>query len=182
MPKKFIKRFMPDHRTVREHKHLQFLGRFLHEPNLWHLNRRSASGAIAVGLFCAFLPMPLQSIPAAALAILFRVNLPISIALVWLTNPATMPPITYFCYKVGAWVLGTPPQPWSFEPSLEWLTQGMGTLLPPFLLGSFLVASVCSATGFLLVRALWRLNVVRHSRRKKSERRQREHSTGQKNG
>jgi len=178
MPKKFIKRYMPDHRTVREHKHLQFLGSFLHEPNLWHLNRRSASGATAVGLFCAFLPMPFQMLPAAILAILFRVNLPISIALVWLTNPFTTPPIAYFCYKVGAWVLGTPPQAWSFEPSFEWLTHGMGTLLQPFLLGSFLVSTAASATGYLLVRGLWRLSVVRHDRRKKRERRQREGKTG----
>jgi uncharacterized protein (DUF2062 family) len=174
MPKKFIKRYMPDHRTVREHKHLQFLGKFLHEPNLWHLNRRSASGAMAVGLFCAFIPMPFQMVPAAALAILFRVNLPISIALVWITNPVTMPPITYFCYKVGAWVLGTPPQVWTFEPSLAWVQQSMGTLLQPFLLGSFLVASAASVTGYLLVRGLWRLSVVRHDQRKKYERRKRQ--------
>lgn len=173
MPKKFIRRYMPDHRTVREHKYLQFLGRSLHEPNLWHLNRRSASGAFAAGLFCAFLPIPFQMVPAAILAILFRVNLPISIALVWITNPVTMPPVFYFCYKVGAWILGLPPQPWVFEASLEWLL-GMGSLWKPFLLGSFLVASFTSAMGYLVIRGLWRLNVVRHNRRKKKERLKRE--------
>jgi len=177
MPKKFIKRYMPDHRTVRNHRHLQFLGRFLHEPNLWHLNRRSASGAFAVGLFCAFIPIPFQMIPAAALAILFRVNLPISIALVWVTNPITMPPVFYFCYKVGAWVLGLPHQPWTFEPSLEWLLHGMGALWKPFLLGCSLMGVLSAATGFLLIRGLWRLHVVRHNQRKKTERRLRELAT-----
>lgn len=180
MPKKFIKRFMPDHRTVREHKYLQFLGRSLHEPNLWHLNRRSASGAFAVGLFCAFVPIPFQMVPAAALAILFRVNLPISIALVWITNPVTMPPIYYFCYKLGAWLLGVTPQPWAFELSFEWLINGMGTLWKPFLLGCLLIGTASAATGYLLVRGLWRLHIVRHNRRKKSERRERESAIGEK--
>ena len=58
MPKKLIKRYMPDHRQIREHKHLQLFGSLLHDPNLWHLNRRSAAGAFAVGLFVRLYPFP----------------------------------------------------------------------------------------------------------------------------
>jgi len=56
---------------------------------------------MAVGLFCAFVPLPIQMLLAAAAAIIFRVNLPISVGLVWITNPVTIPPMFYFCYKVG---------------------------------------------------------------------------------
>jgi hypothetical protein len=101
VPKKLIKRYLPDHQTLRTHRHLQVFGARLHDPNLWHLNRRSASGAFAVGLFVAFIPLPLQMLLAAALAIVTQVNLPVSVALVWITNPVTMPPIFYFCYRVG---------------------------------------------------------------------------------
>jgi len=90
MAKKLIKKWFPHQDRIRHHQHLQFLGHRLHDPNLWHLNRRSVAGAFAVGLFCAMLPIPFQMVVAAVLAILARVNLPISVMLVWITNPLTM--------------------------------------------------------------------------------------------
>ncbi|NOX92117.1 MAG: DUF2062 domain-containing protein, partial [Gammaproteobacteria bacterium] len=74
MPKRIIKRFMPNPQMIRNHKHLQFLGTLLHDPNIFHLNRRSVSGAFSVGLFMAFVPIPLQMIFAAIGAIVLRVN------------------------------------------------------------------------------------------------------------
>ncbi|MDW2204973.1 DUF2062 domain-containing protein, partial [Vibrio sp. 1636] len=54
MPRKLIKRFMPDHEVIKRQKALKVFGNVLYNPNLWCLNRRSASGAFAVGLFMAF--------------------------------------------------------------------------------------------------------------------------------
>ena len=51
MPKKLLKKYMPDPEMLKQQKSLQFLGDRLHEPNLWHLNRKSVSLAFAVGLF-----------------------------------------------------------------------------------------------------------------------------------
>jgi len=170
MPKNFIKRFMPDHQMVRNHRHLRFLGKLLHDPNLFHLNRRSASGAFGVGVFVAFVPVPFQMALAAAFAVLFRVNLPISVALVWLTNPITMPPVFYFVYKVGTWMLGTPARELQFQATPEWLMQEIGAIWQPFLLGSFVVGTLCAVVSYFAVRGLWRLRIVRHWQRKKDER------------
>ena len=93
MPRRIFKRYMPDPERIRGDKSLRFLGKLIHEPNLWHLNRRSVARAMAVGLFAAFIPLPMQMLLAASLAIPVRGNLPISIGLVWLTNPITMPPV-----------------------------------------------------------------------------------------
>ena len=170
MAKKFIKRYLPDPHKIREHKHLRFFGTLLHDPNLWHLNRRSVSGAFAVGLFMAFMPMPFQMIPAAALAILLRVNLPISVALVWITNPVTLAPIFYFCYGLGAWLLDTPVNAVEFEITLEWIGTELVRLWKPFLLGSFLVASTSAIIGFFGMRALWRWHVIRDWERRRMAR------------
>jgi len=170
MPKKLIKRFMPDHQTVREHRYLRFFGTILHDPNLFHLNRRSASGAFGVGVFVAFVPIPFQMVLSAALAVLFRVNLPISVALVWLTNPITMPPIFYFAYKVGAWILGTPTRALEFQVTAEWFMQELGAIWQPFLLGCFVVGTLCAAVSYFAIRGLWRLRIVRHWQRKKDAR------------
>ena len=149
---------------MRDHPHLQRFGARLHDGNLWHLNRHSVSGAVAVGLFCALLPLPFQMLIAAGIAIWWRVNLPISVSLVWITNPLTMPPIWYATYRLGAWMLGLPPRNIDFELSLEYLLVGMHDLWKPLLLGSLVSGVVLAAVGYGLVRLLWRGYVVRHRR------------------
>lgn len=160
MPRRFFKRILPDHARVREHKALQFFGTLLHDPNLWHLNRRSAAGAFAIGLFMAFVPIPFQMAAAAALAILFRVNLPIAVALVWITNPLTMPPIFYSLYKLGAWVLDTPPMLFHFELSWDWLVTDMRHIWKPFLLGCLIMSTTSAIAGYVAIRVIWRISIV----------------------
>lgn len=167
MPRKLLKRYLPDPHRVREHRHLQRFGPLLHDPNLWHLNRRSVSGAVFIGLFVAFVPVPAQMLLAAALAILARKNLPISVSLVWVTNPVTMPPIFFFAYKLGSRILDTPVRQVGFEPSAGWLVSELGAVWQPFLLGSLILAIVAGLLGAGLVRLSWRLLVVGQFRRKR---------------
>lgn len=167
MPKKLIKKFIPHQHTVRDHNHLKIFGNLLHNPNLWSLNRYSVSTAFSIGLFCAFIPMPFQMIPAAAIAIVARANLPVSMALVWLTNPITIPPISYFTFKVGTWILGRESQAFSFEPSFEWLTSGLSATWQPFLLGCFVCGSVLAISSNLLIRIFWYWHVRRAWSRRK---------------
>ncbi|MDX9740225.1 MAG: DUF2062 domain-containing protein [Gammaproteobacteria bacterium] len=189
MPRKILKRWLPDHRTIREHKHLQRFGTRLHDPNLWHLNRRSVPGAVSTGLFVAFIPTPFQMAIAAFFAILFRVNLPISVALVWVTNPLTMPPVFYFCYRLGAWLLDKPVHRIDFSnPSLTWLLTEMKMIWAPVLLGCLVTGAVAAILGNLFIRSFWRLHVNlswrARQRRELARRRKnaRQQEAGQKSG
>lgn len=161
MPKKFIKRFTPDHESIKRQKALKVFGTLLYNPNLWCLNRRSASGAFAVGLFMAFVPLPSQMIMSAGLAIMFGVNLPLSVALVWVSNPITMPVLFYFAYKIGAAILGTPTHAFHFELSWQFIMEQMHTIGPPFLLGCMICAVVSALIGYFGIKGLWRYSVVR---------------------
>lgn len=168
--KELLTRWMPDPQTLRQHKHLRCFARWLDHPGLWHLNRRSAAGAIAVGLFMAWIPVPFQMMLAAGAAILWRVNLPISVATVWLTNPLTMPALFYMAYYVGRQLLGLPAV--EFDPILswEWLSSVMETIGKPFLLGCAVLAVCSSATGYLLIQAGWRYSVCRRYRQRAERR------------
>ncbi len=161
MPKKFIKRIMPDHETIRHHKSLKIFGTLLHDPNLWHLNRRSVAGAFAVGLFMAWVPVPFQMLLAAAAAIPLRVNLPLSVALVWFSNPVTMPFLYPGAYFLGKWILGTPDVPFTFELSFEWLANGFLAIWQPFLFGCFVLGVFSAFVGYFGIRILWRIHVIR---------------------
>ncbi len=170
MPKNALKKFFPSPQAVKEHPSLQFLGKLLHEPNLWHMNRRSVSRAFMVGLFCAFLPMPFQMVVATVIGIWARSNLPISIGLVWLTNPITMPPIFYFTYLIGTWILGAPDHPIEVELSVEWFTAELANIWQPLLLGSMLCAVIFAVLGYAGIRLAWRIHVVRAWRKRQAAR------------
>jgi len=167
MAKKFIKRFMPRHDTIRDHKYLRIFGRLLHDPNLWHLNRRSVSGAFAIGLFFAFVPVPFQMVLAAAVAIPTRMNLPISVVLVWLTNPLTMPPMFYGTYRLGAWILNKPTLSIDFQIDWQWLSTTLTYIWEPFLLGCLVAGAVSAAFGYMIIRLMWRWQVVREWEKRK---------------
>lgn len=160
MPKKLIKRLMPDHQTIKTNKYLQIFGSFLHNPNLWYLNRRSVAKAFAVGLFFAFMPVPFQMVLAAGTAIIVHSNLPLSVALVWITNPFTMPAIFYACYIVGTWVIGAKEQAFTFEASWQWVVDSLSTIGPAFLVGCGVLAILFSILGYIFINILWRYNVA----------------------
>lgn len=173
MPKRLIKRFLPDEDKLRNHKSLGIFGKLIFAPNLWHLNKKSVSGACSVGLFCAFIPVPFQMLLGAAGALMFRVNLPLSVALVWLTNPLTMPPIFYFAYLVGTWVLKTPVMDVEFSLSIEWMKSSLLAIWEPFLLGCLICGIITSALGNIAARLAWRYFVVKSWHHRKLSRQNR---------
>jgi uncharacterized protein (DUF2062 family) len=170
MPRRFFRRYIPSQERIRSDRHLRLFGSWLHDPNLWHLNRRSVSGAFFVGLFWAFMPVPSQMLAAAATAIAGRVNLPVSVALVWVTNPVTIPPAFYFAYLVGARLLGRAPRLVHFELTFDSLARNLGSIWEPLLLGCLICGLLFGALGYGLVRLLWRWQVVRQLRKRRHRR------------
>lgn len=159
MPRKFIKRFLPDHNTVKDTRSLKIFGTLLQDPNLWHLNRRSAKGAFGLGLFFAFWPVPFQMVLSAGAAIGLRVNLPLSIATVWISNPITMPALFYFAYVIGSTVLGTEMGAFHFELSWRWIFESVHTMGSAFLLGCLICSVVAGAIGYFGLDGIWRWSV-----------------------
>lgn len=173
MPRRLIKRFTPDAEFMKNHKVLGRLGSWLHDPSLWHLNRRSASWAIFIGLVWAYVPSPGQMVFAVVTAIIFRVNVPISFAMIWLTNPITIPPMFYFSYLIGTKIMGVEPQVHEFELSWAWiesLGESLVEIYPPLLVGSLLCGVVLGAIGFAAIRLYWRWHVVKKYRERQAAR------------
>lgn len=170
MPRRLFKRYMPDPTSIREHKSLRFLGKLLHDPNLWHLNRHSVARGMAVGLFAAFLPIPAQMLVAAALAVVVRGNMPIAVSLVWLTNPITMPAVFFCTYQAGAWMMDVPARQLPNELTWEWISGELSTLWQPFLLGSVVVGLVLGVIAYFGVMMYWRWWVSRQWARRKKKR------------
>lgn len=170
MARKILKRWIPSSAKVRQMPALQFLGTLLHDPNLFHLNRHSVSVAVFIGIVVAFLPTLGQMPLAALLALILRANLPISVALCWITNPITIPPMFYLTYEIGRWILQTPPLEFNMVLSWEWFKGEFLQIWKPLLLGSVLTGVFLGCFGYLTMQAFWYWHVMSHWQKRKKKR------------
>lgn len=178
MARRFLKRFVPAPSRVHEDRLVRRFGRLLQSPRIWHLNRRTVSRAAGCGLFWAFIPIPGQTLLAALSALWTRGNVPVAMALTWLSNPLTTLPWFYVGYRLGLILTGQPPLP-NFLPDLlsafsgteggvwasakfaaRYVIDNLGILLP-FLVGCFAMSVVAGVLGYFGVRGVWTLSVRR---------------------
>lgn len=156
MPRRLFRKYLPSPERLRNTKGLDLLGEMFADPNLWHINRRSLAGAAFIGVFVGLLPIPMQMALAALLSVQFRCNLPLSVVLVWLSNPLTYVPIFYFAYRIGAWVLGMAPSP-PHGIDVTWFIQQ----LVPLWVGSLVCASIAGLLSYGAVHLFWRVAIIR---------------------
>ncbi len=157
-----LKHRLPSREQLRQIRSLQFLGEVLFQPNLWHFNRYSVSVAAFIGCFCCFLPIPFQMIPCVLLCIWLRCNVPLAIALVWVSNPITMPPMMYFAYRLGILILDEPSTVDAIQLSLAWLSMRLAAVWQPLILGSLVCGMSMGSLAFVLVRLYWRWRIGRY--------------------
>ncbi len=170
MPKQFISKHLPKASTVTKHRSLRWLGSILHDSNLWHLNRRSVASAVFAGIFACFLPIPMQMVLAAGFAIFLHGNLPLAIALTWISNPLTYAPIYYLCYRFGLVLLGQPHDPASLEWSVNSMGDNLAQVIVPLMTGCLVAGTAFGATGYFIVRLIWRFHVQHTWFKRKAER------------
>jgi len=173
MPRKFFRRLTPDRQRIVSQPFLRPVAQFLGDPNIWHLNRRSVSGGVALGLFLAFIPLPGQMLMAAVGAIAMRVNIALAVAMVWVTNPVTVPPLLWVAYQVGALLTGATLDPPTGEEGMMSVGYAMSQLPHiwlPLGVGLVTLAFVSAMIGFAVIRLLWRIHLTLHKRRRRSQR------------
>lgn len=182
MPRKLFRKFLPSHESIRENRYVACFGPRLQHHNLWHLHRRSVAGGVAVGMFAGLVPgsNPVQFLVASLLAVGFRVNLPIAVAVTLYSNPLTVLPLYYAAFKLGQLALfrgdadlpsialaleGKGFRQW-IPAALDWLA-GVGY---PLLVGLPLLALLLAFVGYLLVDWAWRLHVMMEWRKRQIRR------------
>ena len=165
--KKYIQKIIPTPEEIKKNKSLRLFKIFFQKPNLWYFNKYSVSSAFAVGFFCAWIPLPFQMIFAAGASIIFNSNMPISISLVWITNPVTMPVLYFIAYKFGAYLLNVELTKFYFEPSFDWFISTLSDICMPFLLGCFVIGITGAIFSLLTTRLVWRFFIIKKWEKRK---------------
>jgi len=131
-------------------------------------NRKMVSKAVFIGLFIAFIPMPMQMLAVIAVMPFTRFNVPIALAMCWLSNPFTMPPMYYIEYLTGSFFLGTEVAP--VEMTLEWFSDNIGNIFIPLYVGTAFYSIVGSSLAYYLVNHFWRSSVKKNKKLRRKDR------------
>lgn len=156
--RKRVKHHILKSRNIKEHRILGYFGEAFDRRKVWHVTRYTVARAFAVGIFSAYLPVPFEMLIAALLAFVLRANLPISVMLIWISNPFTWPVLWGPPYVLGAAILGEPEIPPEHVLTQAWLQEHYSALL----LGCIIVGLALGLAAYFTVLLLWRLDVVKH--------------------
>ena len=119
---------------------------------LWSFRSREMVTALFLGLIVAFMPLVgIQMLIVFFIALWFRANLPVIVAVQWVSNPFTMGPIYFADYQIGLammelFSIAPEPNP-LLQPDYDWAhfeLRDLGALLdtfPPMMLGGLALGS-----------------------------------------
>lgn len=156
-----FRRRLPSREQILAHRFVRPVRHWLDDGRLWHLSRHTVPGALAIGVFAAMLPPPLQTASAVVLACRCRVHLPTALLGTLLSNPFTIVPIYWLAYELGALLLG---RPWlslaQVYDAASTDISGLWTLLGwPWLLGLVLLTAVSCLLAWQLTRVVWACSI-----------------------
>src|SRR3989475_1085693 len=169
MPRKFFRKYLPSHESIRQNRCVALSGTLLLRPTLWRRNRHSVAGGAAIGLFAGLIPGPLQMLTAAILAIALRVNLPVALATTLYTNPLTIGPLYVIAYWIGTLLVPGDSAPFSHPPGFDWSNLGAWlrallewslSLGKPLAVGLVALAVSFAIAGCVVLQLAWSANLI----------------------
>jgi len=149
--------------TTKSEKLKAFIKKAKVPPEFLAPNRKMITRGVVLGVFIAFIPMPMQMAAVLLFMPLFRFNVPIALAMCWLSNPLTMPPMYYMEYELGSLILGIQAQP--VELTLEWFSNNMDDIFIPLYFGTLIFSVVGSIAAYFGVNYLWKLSACKDKKK-----------------
>jgi hypothetical protein len=170
--RRWLKRVTPDRQVLEQHWCLKHFSSMLPDRGCLTFNRSGVTRAFALGLFIAFIPpiplLPVHLLVCTLLAVIFRLNLPVLIATVFVSNPFTWLPQVAGSIWVGAKLMG-----WDLMPIMHALGHqtfwtDLSELWAPLLLGALVLGLTAAAAGYALAQLAWRAHVIYQLKRRRA--------------
>ena len=171
MLRSFFKRHMPNRKELARYRLLRPFSALLSDPSLWALSRRSTAKGFAVGIFVAWLPIPMQTLVVLGTTAWLRVNLPVAVLASFISNPFSMGPMMVSAYMLGNWLLQRPMKIEETEFSLGIILQEIERIGTPLLLGCLILGGLSALISASIINFTWRYSALRHYRQRRARRR-----------
>lgn len=141
---------------------------------LWRFTRRSVPRGVAVGLLVGiFALIPgIQIVGAALMCVPARGNIPVAVAMTFLSNPATTPLILILSAMIGNFLGFRTDTATVYAmvergvPLSEWASWFLSDAAPAVVVGLAILSVVAAAVGYLVAGWIWRPIVARRRKRR----------------
>ncbi len=156
-------RYLKHPRKLRDRPTMRWFARHFLDKRVWRPSQHTLSGGMAVGMFITLQLLPIQMPTATILAAIFRVNIPIAIAMCWLSNPFTLPFIAWLEYIVGKWFLAfytkvpATPFPSELPDSMvdAWIV--LKEHAPVMLMGGIILGALAALISYIITWGGWEI-------------------------
>lgn len=156
-------RFLKHPRKLRQSPTMRWFARHFLDKRVWKPTQHTLSGGMAVGMFITLQLLPIQMPTATILSAIFRVNIPIAIALCWLSNPFTIPFLVWLEYAIGKWFLAlyttvpTTPFPAHLPESMvdAWIV--LKEHAPVMLMGGIILGALVALASYVATWFTWEI-------------------------
>ncbi|GAC1668233.1 MAG: DUF2062 domain-containing protein [Steroidobacteraceae bacterium] len=168
---RWLKRITPDRYTLEKLWCLRPFKALVLDRGCWTFSRHSVTRAFALGLFIAFIPptpLPVHLVTCVILGVMFRLNLPVLFATVFLSNPFTWLPQVVGSIWVGTKLMGVDFLPLLHDLKHRHLGAQVHQLWAPLLLGALVLGLIAAGTGYVLAQCAWRVRVIYLLRRRRA--------------
>jgi uncharacterized protein (DUF2062 family) len=169
---RWLKRITPHRHTLEKLWCLKPFASLVLNRGCWTFHRHSVTRAFALGLFIAFIPptppLPVHLVTCVILGVLFRLNLPVLVATVFISNPFTWLPQVAGSIWVGAKLMGLDLMPFLHDLHSRDIWTRVNELWAPLLLGALVLGMTAAVLGYVLAQCAWRARVIFHLRRRRA--------------
>lgn len=169
--RRWLKRITPTQAQLERLWCLKPFAAHVLDRGCWHFRRASVVRAFALGLAIAFVPptpLPVHLTLCALFGVLFRLNLPVLFATVFVSNPLTWVPQVAGSIWVGAKLMGLPLTPVVHGLTRSNLGEHLGQLWPPLLLGALVLGLTAGMLGYVLAQFAWRVWVLHQLQKRRA--------------
>jgi uncharacterized protein (DUF2062 family) len=168
---RWLKKITPDRHALEKLWCLKPFAEMVINRGCWAFKRHNVIRAFSLGLLIAFIPptplLPLHLTLCALLGILFRLNIPVLFATVFVSNPFTWFPQIAGSIWVGAKLMGMDLAPVIREITHANLWEHLKQLWAPLLLGALVLGLVAAGLGYVLGQCVWHARVIYRLRRRR---------------
>jgi uncharacterized protein (DUF2062 family) len=154
-------RFLKHPRKLKKSPIMRWFARHFLDKRVWRPTQHTLAGGMAVGMFVTMQLLPIQMATAVVLAAIFRVNIPVAVALSWVSNPLTVPFLAVMEYKVGRWLLAlyarvpSTPFPKHLPESLADMWLALREHAPVMLIGGLVLGALVAPVSYAISYLTW---------------------------
>jgi uncharacterized protein (DUF2062 family) len=168
---RWLKRITPDRLALEKLWCLKPFAGLVVDRGCWAFSRMRVIRAFSLGLLIAFVPptpfLPVHLALCAILGMMFRLNIPVLVGTVFVSNPVTWFPQVAGSIWVGAKLMGLNLMPLLHGLSHRNIHAQLHQLWEPLLLGALVLGICAAAVGYVLAQCVWRARVVYLLRRRR---------------